>query len=138
MKVKFLDKEFYHKSGIYKELKPCERKFYSFLNCYDDVKTDTWYLCYFAGFRFDRNLEKIVDMDIDIKVDPESTHCIRIRIDMVDISNKFVQFDDFYNLCYDSLVIKIANLQNSSRKEDYPDEDELEETEEASDIDEKA
>lgn len=138
MKVKFLNKEFYHKSGVYKELKPCERKFYLFLNCYDDVKTDTWYLCYLEGFRFDGNSEKIVGMDIDIKTEPESTYCIRIRIDMADISNKFVQFDDFYNLCDDSLVVKIANLQNGSRKEDYPDEDELEETKEASDIDEKA
>lgn len=126
MKVKFLDKEFYHKSGIYCELKYYERRFYRFLKRHSDVKTDTWYLCYLAGFRFERNLEKIVDMDIDIKTEPESTYCIRIRIDMADISNKFVQFDDFYNLCDDSIVIKIANLQNGSKKEDYPDEDELE------------
>ena len=116
MKVIFLDLPIYHQSGIYKSLTSPERKFYSFLKTHDDIKPDTWYECSLAGFTFDRNLEHIVYMDIDIKSVPDSTYAWKIRIDMADISDKFVRFDDFYSLCDDSLVVKIANLQNGASK----------------------
>lgn len=114
MKVRIIGKDIYKKCLIYRDLSNTERKYYSFIKCHDGVEPDVWYDCYFAGLIFDKNLEHMVSMDIDIKTVPESTFCLRLRVDMSDIANKFIEFSDFYKLKPEELCAKIANLQTGS------------------------
>ncbi len=114
MKVRIINRDIYDKCLIYRDLSSAERKYYSFIKCHNDVEPDKWYECYFAGQKFDRNLEHIVGMDIDIKTVPGSTFCLRLRVDMSDIANKFIEFADFYKLNCAELCVKIANLQTGS------------------------
>ena len=64
---------------------------------------------------WDHSLTKIVSMDIDIKSELYVTGRIRLRVDIKDVYDDFVEFVDFQNLCCNELVVKIANMQHGCK-----------------------